>query len=472
MIESTEAHRPASVCFVLFLGLVLPAAIMTAEEPEIEDEIGWHVVAPGETLQIITERYLGTSELWPDNHKLNPGIKDPDKLWPGQRIRVITERQIPAHNAEIREVSNQVNKKKQRLDWEDAARGDQLESKDGVRTREKSSTVLAFDDGSSLTLNELSQVFLKEMETTVTGVRRDAIEVLEGQVDLQLRAPRPDRKQVEIIVGAAISRPKAGSTGVAETRTRLTGDTSQLMVFGGSSAMEAGGRVVEVPKGMGTLAERGAAPKPPEKLLPAPAAGQPAKDSQWGYANPDFSWRAVPRAASYTVEVCADAGCGALVDRATGLTERRWRPQGLPAGELYWRVLAVSASGLDGYASRVQRFRILSDRPDLQAPLIAAAIVGQGEIVGEDRVLLGAGGALRLEVIDDASGVERVRYRHDDGPWKPYGGEDLAPGAGVSQLEIEARDRLGRERQLVLRFAEAETEPPAPLLERVPSGTR
>jgi hypothetical protein len=88
-------------------------------------------------------------------------------------------------------------------------------------------------------------------------------------------------------------------------------------------------------------------------LVPSAGAG-------FGQANPRFSWRPVTGAASYVVEVCQDAACGQLVDRATGVTRASWEADGLPLGDLYFRVSAVAHSGLDGFASPATPFRIES----------------------------------------------------------------------------------------------------------------
>jgi len=50
-------------------------------------EPGVHVVAKGDTLQLIAKRYLGTTARWKELAALNPGV-DPRKLMPGDRIRV------------------------------------------------------------------------------------------------------------------------------------------------------------------------------------------------------------------------------------------------------------------------------------------------------------------------------------------------------------------------------------------------
>jgi hypothetical protein len=132
------------------------------------------------------------------------------------------------------------------------------------------------------------------------------------------------------------------------------------MVYGGAGEVEARGVKVDVPRGMGTSVPPGGAPQPPEKLLPAPEALGPAAAASFDYANPIFSWEAVPGAASYTLEVCRDPVCGQLVLRQTGITQTRWDSDELPRAELYWRVLAVAASGLDGFSSMPRSFGVRS----------------------------------------------------------------------------------------------------------------
>ncbi|MEM7354036.1 MAG: LysM peptidoglycan-binding domain-containing protein, partial [Acidobacteriota bacterium] len=308
-----------------------PPTAVAQEAAEVQDVLGWHTVQPGENFQSITKRYLGTANLWQENWKLNPQVSDPGRLRVGQRLRVIVERQLPARQAIIEEIANDVDKNLQRSGWEDAVNGDALAPSDGVRTREEASTRLGFDDGSQLTLTELSQVFLKDLDTSVTGVRRGSIVIEEGQAELVLKAPRPDKVAIEIVVGDSVARPRPGPAGTAQTRSRKpAGGGAQLMVYGGSSQIEAGGAAVEVPRGMGTSVPEGGAPEPPEKLLPAPKTSAPAGGTEFGYANPRLAWQAVRGAAAYVVEVCLDSACSQLVARAAALTEPSWHPERLP----------------------------------------------------------------------------------------------------------------------------------------------
>ncbi len=344
-----------------------------------EDVIGWHDVQAGETLTSITEKYLGTWERWQDNWKLNADLKNPNRLYPGQRIRVITgvreiipepepepepviiEKEVPAQQALINKAFNKVDKNLRQSGWALAAPGDQLQAEDGVRTLAQSSAELEFDRDSRLTLTEYSQVFLRGYREGSVGIQRSAIEIESGSADLNLATIEPEAAEIEILVGETVSRPQRGADGRAQTRTQRAGDTvSKIMVYVGSSQVEAGGVTVDVPTGMGTAVEDGQAPSPPEKLLPRPLATQPEPGAQFKYANPVFIWSPIEGAAHYLVEVCRDPDCGTLLARTGNLTETTWAAEGLPTGKLFWRVTAVSPSGLEGFPGAPSELTVLS----------------------------------------------------------------------------------------------------------------
>jgi hypothetical protein len=143
------------------------------------------------------------------------------------------------------------------------------------------------------------------------------------------------------------------------------------------------------------------------------------------------------------VEVCGDPECGALVARATDVEGQRWAADPLPVGRLYWRVTAVALSGLDGYPSAAGSFHIDDPIPDRIPPVVVAVREGPGRN-DADGATLGAGGALRLESHDDASGAVRIRYRWNDGEWRDYSGEPLTPPAAQATLHAQTQDHRGR----------------------------
>ena len=118
------------------------------------------------------------------------------------------------------------------------------------------------------------------------------------------------------------------------------------MSYRGGTSVASAGASVDVKEGMGVSVPEGQRPPKPERLLPAPSIA--AVDV--AVPRPLLRWPAVAGASSYSVEICRDASCGAVVARAAGLAATEWKaPEALSAGAMHWRVTARSASGLDGY---------------------------------------------------------------------------------------------------------------------------
>ncbi len=405
------------------LALLLAPAILQAQSqaaparPSVfaSEPTSWHTVRPGETLRGITARFLGSSALWEEIHRLNPGIADPDRIAPGQRIRVPAEKSsIPA--ARLERLSREVEEQPSPIPWQNAQVGDMLVERDAVRTRQKSSAEMQFLDGARLTVTEDSLVFLQRSGKTLAGAPKKSIEIVQGQAELNAQAlsasaPPPE---VEIVLGntRATSRPDA--KGPARTRARrAVGGSAKLMAYGGESEVEAGGAKVRVQRGMGTSVATQGPPSPPEPLLPAPVLAVPEPDAERACADPPLAWQAVPQAASYIVEVCRDPGCGALVDRRVGETATQWRPAALPVGELYWRVTARSRSGLDGYPSEAIRLAITSDRA---GPREALAAEGSLQVGGPQ---LRVGDRLYVSPAATVSVASEVTSNKQPARWRP-----------------------------------------------------
>ncbi|MBI2214422.1 MAG: right-handed parallel beta-helix repeat-containing protein [Acidobacteria bacterium] len=375
------------------------ALAQTPPQAREGDSVAWHVVRPGETLSAITYKYLGDASLWPENQRLNPGISDPDKLTPGQRVLVITAREIAARRAKVDKLSRKVDKKLQQESWLAAHIGDQLVEREGLRTFGSSSAELGLDDGTRLQMTENSIVFLREYKSSIRKVDRSKIEVVEGGVDLAIApAARRSRREVEVLIGDVQARPKAVG-GATEARARRDAETksAKLMVYAGTTEVESAGVKVQVPKGMGTSVKEGAPPAPPQKLLAAPALVTPAAGAESRGAT-ELTWSPVPRAASYIVEVCRDAKCAGLAGRQTGLTDTKAAFASLPAGALFWRVTARSQGGLDGYPSKpraLSMIRVISGR----------VLLDDRRGVRDNLPLAGIGGALVRLHLDNGDGA-------------------------------------------------------------------
>jgi hypothetical protein len=377
---------------VLFLATIAAFAQTPGEpSPRAGDTVAWYTVRPGDTLIGITIHYLGSPRLWTENQRLNPQIRDPRHLQPGSRIRVIVSRQLPKRNALVDKVARRVDAKPDPEPWATAHEGDLLKENDGVRTYEKSSADLKFDDGSHLTMTENSLLFLKEMRPAQRGPVSETIEIIDGQVDVSSRPKKKATAELHVVIGGTSISHKASGDRAVATRSRKASDAkAQVMVYGGSSVVASAGKSVAVGAGMGTQVEQGKAPEPPQKLLPAPVMVDPAAETT---LRSSFGWNSVPGAAAYTIEVFRDDGATQLVERATGLRETSWRPSALPYGDFYWRATAVNETGLDGFPAKLVHFRA------------AAGLTGT---VAEDR---GARG--NVDAASPLAAVRLIAWRDD-----------------------------------------------------------
>lgn len=307
-----------------------------------EDTIGWHVVQSGETLQRITARYLGSSAAWQENWKLNPGLTNPHRLVPGQRIRVIIARTLPAQSALVQRVARRVEKKPEPEPWTAASPGDRLVGRDGVHTFEASSAELKFDDDTLLTLTEKSLVFLRPTKAVTPQRDRSAIEIVEGLADLEKPAKAKRPHDIEIVVGGTTAKPNDPA---AKARFRNAGKAAQVMSYRGATAVASAGAEVSVGTGMGVSVPEGQKPPAPEKLLPAPAVAPRDVAVPLPILSATNS-----TAKSYTFEICRDPRCAEIVVRQEGHPSNEWQPENaLSAGSFFYRVTPRSASGLDGY---------------------------------------------------------------------------------------------------------------------------
>ncbi|MBN2359224.1 MAG: peptidoglycan DD-metalloendopeptidase family protein [Deltaproteobacteria bacterium] len=65
-----------------------PAAFKSPNGPAPEGPGEVHTVQRGETLRALAEEYLGDEELWTEIAKVNPQIKNPNLIFPGDQVRI------------------------------------------------------------------------------------------------------------------------------------------------------------------------------------------------------------------------------------------------------------------------------------------------------------------------------------------------------------------------------------------------
>lgn len=434
--------------------LFAAASLAVADEGlRYKDQVVDYTVVAGDTLRGITERTLGSDTFWEANWKLNPQVRDPDLLSIGQRLRIIAVREVIAERARVEQVVNRTEKRFESSSWLEAEVGDEVSDGDAVRTRARSTAVLRFNASSVLRLGEFSQVFLARKETTLAGIDRGSVEITEGDVDVVFEKLSRRGTEIELISGASTVRTAPDAQGLGEIRAgKVESGGSRVMVYTGSSTVSAAGASVKVASGEGTRVPEKGPPAPPEKLLPAPQLD--AADLVWNYSNGILRWAEVSGARSYTLALCRDPDCADIVLRKTELSQDWLQIDPQAVGTYFFRVLGVSASGLDGYMSAAGRLQITDANPDLEAPMIAVTPVGRFFSADQGKMIAGPDARLSLTIVDERSGVASVEWRWDDAPFAAHDGQEIALHPGT--LQIRATDALGQQQLISYQVHEGE----------------
>lgn len=399
----------AGICVILAAGAAGPLAAQGSPD---NLEPAWHIVRPGDTLEALADLYLGSSQFWKRLADLNREILDPDRIEPGQRLRVMLPVRSTLPVARIDRVSRKVEEQPRPNPWNEARPGDLLVEKDAVRTYKSSSAVMDFRDGTSLVVTEDSLVFLNRAGSRLQGAPTHSVEIVEGQADVEVGRPRLGsaeavRPEVEIVLGTTRARSKpavSATAGQPQSRARKAeSGGAKVMIYGGEGEVEAGGAKVQVPQGMGTSVEKEGPPGPPEPLLPAPVLASPAPGATAACTPLRLAWQPVPESVSYTVEICRDAACAELVERSVGTSGEEWRTSSLPEGEYSWRVTARSRSGLDGYPSATSRVVVRPGQADVEAPTGTIRITGTTVRIA-DQLYVPPGVTFDVEAADGSIG--------------------------------------------------------------------
>lgn len=357
--------------------LFAPAAAAGQTPDRTGWETGYHIVRPGDTLESLAARYLGDSELWHELHKLNPQLTDPHRIYPGQRIQVYHRPPTRQPTAQIEAIANRVEERPQPTNWRPAGLSDLLLEKDSLRTYTDGSARIRFDDGGAVTMTEDSLIFLRrQTPPAAQAPAKKEIEILVGQAEVASTRDAVRAADIEVVVGSTKATGVAAPDQPLRTRARRTeSEAAQIMQYEGETTVASGGAQVALTAGTGTTVEPRKAPGPVETLLAAPTLVAPAERAELERADAVLRWSPVAGAASYVVETCADANCGALVERVDGLTGTEVQLTQTAGSDTYFRVTAVSASGLDGFPSEARSFRLV-DSLAPGTPLVLLTVDG------------------------------------------------------------------------------------------------
>ncbi len=460
--------RPRALCICIVGLAIFVAARAQAQQDGALVEVR---VQPGDTCRTVAARVFGDPRAIELIHRHNPELGPaPHRLVPGTVLRVPR----PSEPAELSAVYRRVERRAPEASLFEAARaGQDLPRGTHVRTHERSSAEITFEDQARVTVREQTLVIVyggrrRLVERPITraelerGALRSRLGELAGRRPLEVRTPSSQAS----FEGDAVVRVEDDGTSRVSNHARTP-----------ATVIAAGARV-RLPAGTGTVVRRGQRPQAPRVLLPAPRWRADIEGPVYGVAPRGATlsggFEPVAGALRTRVEVARRPDGGDLV--ATLEVEggaSRFEAHFLPEGSLYVSLASIDEAGLEGRRSpwrafTVRLIRLLAPGGMAIEPSHDPARVLPGtwvvaprgmrcRIGGEapsERITLRNAGRFSV-ACEDAGGRVRERFAIDV----------VAPQADTEDVLV--RDRTSR-LEIALRGGPA--PPPEALRLRVPDG--
>jgi len=322
-------------CLFLLLGAARQAL---AQEKE------WlYIVSPGDNLWDISQLYLKDMGKLPELQRLNQ-IKRPRRLPPGMQLRVpISWLKVQPAVVSVQHVQGAV--------YVDRANGGQqkltaettVHVGDTVRAEAESMTTLRLADGSTILLQEQSQLTFDTLSIFgKTGMVDTRMRLLDGRVESDVKPIEAPSGRFEIWTPAALSS-------VRGTRFRTimhkAEQRSRTEVSHGEIQVSADEQTILVAEGFGTVVKVGEPPAPPRPLLTAPDLGGLATIVTHGL--PRFSITPLDGAVAYRMQIAhAGESNAPFFDHLFPDTDLEGPALG--DGDYLLRVRGVDITGLEG----------------------------------------------------------------------------------------------------------------------------
>lgn len=294
-------------------------------------------VRRGDTLHGFSSKYLKDPSQWPKIYDLNrETIKDPDKIFPGQIIKIPVEMLLDKVG-DLTSLKKSVKiKKREGGDWQKGSTGERLFPEDGVLTGKKSFARVDFLVGSNIKIYENSLIYLRP-----TKKKTAVASLLEGGLNVE---------EAKIITPSAEIIPKAKSKYDVDVDKNKT---TKVSVRNGGVDVKAQGKTVTVMKGFRTVVEFKSTPQFPVAL---PLDGEEALEFKDDIA-------ATKDLTFYLQVSKSEDFKSSIKDEETSDMSMEYIKKDLKPGKYYWRTAIVDKDGFKGNFSEPRAFviRILSD---------------------------------------------------------------------------------------------------------------
>jgi hypothetical protein len=333
------------------------------------------------------------------------------------------------------------------FNWEQADRKMTLRVGDQVKTSSSSSVQLIYFDGTITTVQAGSLLEVRDLrEDPATKVRKVTEKLNWGEIVASTQKRNVEGSVHEV----ATDKTVATTDEAGEFRVSVDSKTKQASfdVFQGRVQVAAPDRRESLQAGERLRASSEGKLLTKEVLPGVPRLLAPSDQRVFAYENPsegttNLSWEKVPGAARYHL-IISDKVLFTDPLYDADREETSVVIDGVAAGAYYWKVAAVSPSGVQGPFSEPRRFRVTSqkirDREDTAPPRLEITdFVQTGPmVIMNGRTEPGAQlwiDSEKVDVYDDGTFYAVIRLRKE----------------GTNDVQLVAQDAAGNEARLVKR---------------------
>ncbi|MCL2823354.1 MAG: FecR domain-containing protein [Polyangiaceae bacterium] len=396
-------HR-LSLVFVLVVLLMVSLGTLSAQAqptPGYPERVLQWTVQKGETCADISSSLYKTPTQTRLIERYN-SVRCTGQQLPAGMTLVVPETITDLPAATLRMIKPDVRARPASGGWGPAVAGMPLHRQHNVNTLSSGRADIRFIDRTRVVLaeNTLVVIFGTAGQTRVSKTPPASVRLDEGEVQTGLAALRGDAVEVDVAGGRVSAQSR-------DTVVKKQAERTTVSVFDGSARVRSGGTTVTVPERMGTSFVRSKAPTPPRPLPVAPVWEDSTVSgvllARDGVCDLQASWRAVPDAKAYRLEVARDEAFTDLVVREeVPKNVLAFRAEKLPAGNYFIRVQAIDSEDYLGIPTTPREFVLLATRMEGTAGEIAA-----------DRLVVHPYGTLSFEA------NPRIQMGLDDGPVGP-----------------------------------------------------
>ncbi|MHC1725855.1 MAG: FecR domain-containing protein [Syntrophobacteraceae bacterium] len=305
------------------------------------------LVARGDTLINICKDYLEETDDWPQVAGANPHIKDPNWIYPGQKLVIpaILLKGVPG-GGRVSFLKGTVDiQRTEDKPWENLAPGEQLIEGIRIRTGEDGILEVTFEDASNFYMKPGTCVqVLKARKSGASGIIGELF--LEGgRIITRIKKATGSEPRFKI------QTPSAAAA-IRGTEFRVSHDlrnSTRIEVLAGLVAARGRQRKVLLEEGTGTVIKKGREPEKPAELLPPPKPAAP--EPLYRKMPIEFRFETIKGTSAIRALLARDAEIKDVIREIVSRPDEAAAMTDIADGSYYLQVAGIDGKGLEGLPS-------------------------------------------------------------------------------------------------------------------------